>query len=341
MSLILLPSFVAICLKVTIFFRYQNSLTRENFALLTFFAAVFTWNLVEIIYLDGQHSDQTNLLLLLACYCSIVFLVHSYLSIAIEYAKPNWRWLPQIKTGLNVLLGYLVVSLIFDRGIIAGYTPNGFSLTKIPGDRYWIFLLYFVVGIIAAIAVLVRGWMNSPENTDKKRCMVILLSTLPSVAVGFAVVISQALGFQATSTLFQSLGFTAMLGMMVYVEENSRLFRLLTFIPFTKERKLHKKILSQVTQCIAINDDPSTQQPINLKQMMREFEGLVVEHVLEYYQGNQKLTASALGVSEATISRRARATSIQPTEPSIIMERERPHTSLAEECLQQSVRITE
>lgn len=102
-----------------------------------------------------------------------------------------------------------------------------------------------------------------------------------------------------------------MLGIMVYAEESSRLFKLLTFIPFTKERKLHKKILNQITNCVAINDDPARQQPINLKLMIKEFESLVVDHVLDYYDGNQKLAASALGVSEATISRRARAASRQ------------------------------
>lgn len=339
MSLILLPSFLAICLKITIFFRYQKSLTRENFALLTFFAAVFTWNLVELIFLDGQHTDQVNMLLLLAAYCSIVFVIHSYLSIAIEYSKPQSKYLPQIKTALNVLLGYLIVSLIFDRGFIEGYIVNGYTLTKDPGARYWIFQIYFLTGIIAAISLLVKGWRNLPENIDRQRCMIVLFSTLPAVGVGVGVVVSQAMGFETSSTIFQSLGFTVMLGMMVYVEENSRLFRLLTFIPFTKERKLHKKILSQITTCIAINDDPSTQQPINLKHMMREFEGLVVEHVLEYYQGNQKLTASALGVSEATISRRARATSSSVAED--VQPSTKPGTSLADECLQQSVRITQ
>ena len=41
--------------------------------------------------------------------------------------------------------------------------------------------------------------------------------------------------------------------------------------------------------------------------MMKELENSVVEHVLGYYGGNQKKAASALGVSEATLSRRARA----------------------------------
>ena len=104
-----------------------------------------------------------------------------------------------------------------------------------------------------------------------------------------------------------SFAFTVMLSILVYAEEKARLFRLLTFIPYTRERKLHKQLLSQVTDCIAINDNPAEQQSIHLRQMMREFEGSVVEHVLDYYGGNQKKTASALGVSEATVSRRARA----------------------------------
>lgn len=340
MELILLPSFVAICLKITIFFRYQKSLTTENIALLTFFVAVFVWNLVELIGLDGIYSRDTYFLLFLLAYCSIVFVVHAYLSIAIENATAG-KDLSKLKIFLNILLGYLVVSIIFDRGMIADFEPNGFTFTKIPGDRYWIFQLYFLGGIGAALSILIRGMRKLSDNLSRARCFVILIATIPAASVGVFVVVFQAIGLQVTSTLFQSLGFTVMLGILVYAEEKSRLFHLLTFIPFTKERKLHKKIMSQVTTCIAINDDPSVQQPINLKQMMREFEGLVVEHVLDYYQGNQKLTASALGVSEATISRRARNVAQASQSESSAASDSSIKISLAEECLQQSVRITE
>jgi len=304
---ILIPSALAICLKLAIFFRYQHSLTRENIALCIFFVAVFLWNLIELIFLDGNYSDQVNFFLLVCAYCSIIFLVHAFLSIAIEYAKPRWQRLEQIKLALNLFLGYLVVSVIFDRDMIAGFEPNGFTLTKIPGERYWIFQMYLLAGVLTALTLLVNGVIKLKDNLDKQRCLAVLLAAVPATAVGIFVVISQALGAGSTSTIFQSLAFTLMLGLLVYAEEKSRLFKLLTFIPFTRERKLHKKILAQITDCIAINDDPSTKQPINLKHMMREFEGLVVEHVLDYYGGNQKRAASALGVSEATVSRRARA----------------------------------
>ena len=307
MELILIPSFLAICLKLAILFRYQRSLTRENIALCIFFVAVFLWNLIELVFLDGNYSDQVNFFLLVFAYCSIIFLVHAFLSIAIEYAKPRWQKLEQIKLALNLFLGYLVVSVIFDRGMIAGFEPNGFTLTKIPGERYWIFQIYLLAGVLTALTLLVNGVVKLKDNLDKQRCLAVLLAAVPAAAVGIFVVISQALGAGSTATIFQSLGFTLMFGVLVYAEEKSRLFKLLTFIPFTRERKLHKKILAQITDCIAINDDPSTQQPINLKHMMREFEGLVVEHVVDYYDGNQKRAASALGVSEATVSRRARA----------------------------------
>lgn len=308
--------------------------------MLTFFIAVFIWNLVELIGLDGDYSKNTYFLLFLTAYCSIVFLIHAYLNIALENANSE-KDLSKLKVFLNVLLGFMVVSLIFDRGIIADFEPSGFIFTKIPGDRYWIFQLYFLGGIAAALTILARGMLKLRNNLSRARCFIILIATIPAVSVGVFVVLFQAIGLQVTSSLFQSLGFTVMLGILVYAEEKNRLFHLLTFIPFTKERKLHKKLLNQITDCIAINDDPSCQQPIKLKEMMRELEHSVVEHVLEYYEGNQKLAASALGVSEATISRRARACNTSP-EPAI--ERtpnSSPNTSLADECLQQSVRITQ
>ncbi len=333
MEPILIPSFVAICLKLAIFTRYHRSLTRKNIALCMFFVSVLIWNLVELIILDGNFSEDVSFFLFICGYCSVIFVVHSFLSISIEYAKPQLRNLNHIKTGLNLFLGFLIVSLIFDRGILAGFEPNGFTLTKIPGERYWIFQIYLLAGVLTSFVLLFRGISTLKDNLERQRCLAILLASIPPAAVGLFVVASQAMGAGTTSSIFQSLGFTVMLGALVYAEEKSRLFRLLTFVPFTRERQLHKKILAQITDCIAINDDPSTQQPINLKQMMKEFEGLVVEHVLDYYGGNQKRTAGALGVSEATVSRRARAVAARKQERAEGMDE---HAEIA----QDSIRIT-
>lgn len=314
MEFILIPSFIAICLKLAIFFRYHHSLTRENFALCMFFLSVFLWNLLELIFLDGQYPNEVNFFLLVCGYCCIIFVVHSFISISIEYSQPAWPHMDKVKVALNLVLGYMVVSLIFDRGFLVDAIPNGFSVTKVPGDRYWMFQVYLLAGVIMAFTLLFQGATRLKDNLDRQRCLAVLLASIPAAAVGFFVVISQSLGAGSTSTVFQSLGFSLMLGILVYAEEKSRLFRLLTLVPFTKERKLHTKMLNQITDCIAINEDPSTQQPINLKQMMKEFEGLVVEHVLDYYGGNQKRTAGALGVSEATVSRRARAVAARKLE---------------------------
>jgi hypothetical protein len=308
-ELLLIPSLLAIGLKIAIFMRYHKSLRKENFNLATFFIAVLLLNIVEFIGIKPDFAEQTALLVLVAyycCYCCVVFVVHGYVNLCLEYSSFKWN-LSKIKTGMNLLLALLVVMLIFDREIIAGVEETAISITKIEGNSYWIIQLYLLSFITFGVGLLIQGFRKLHCNLSRQRCFVMLISTFAPVVVTVVVVIAQEFGATFTAAVVLSLAFTLMLGILVYAEEKTRLFRLLTFVPFTKERKLHKQLLDQITDCISINDDPSKESTLNLKVMMKELEGSVVEHVLEYYGGNQKLTASALGVSEATVSRRARA----------------------------------
>lgn len=329
MDVLILPSLLAISLKIGIFIRYQNSLRRENLSLGIFFLSVFLINIVELLGINQDFPEQTMMLFLLSFYCCTIFIIHAYIGLALDYSQFKWHS-SKIKTGLNLVLALLLVGLIFDRSIIAGVEAAGPSLTKVPGENYWIFQLYVVGGLFFALGLLIRGLTQLTSNIGRQQCLVILLSTSTPVLITFMVIGLQSLGVQITSVIFLSLSFTVMVAIMVFAEEKTRLFHLLTFVPFTRERKLHKQLLTHITDCIAINDDPAAQQPIQLKQMMREFEGSVVEHVLGYYGGNQKKAASALGVSEATVSRRARARA-----------RARQHHTQLLDYSTDSVRITE
>jgi DNA-binding protein Fis len=132
--------------------------------------------------------------------------------------------------------------------------------------------------------------------------------------VTLAVLAIMASGLQITAALLMPIAISLMLGIIVYAEEKTRLFQLLTLVPYSAERKLHKLLIHKMTHFLLMDGDTSTQPELNLKHLMKDLEISVVEHVIHYYNGNQKLAAKALGVSEATISRRARAMNIADTE---------------------------
>lgn len=306
MEIYVLPSLIAICLKLAIFARYHNSLRRENLNLGVFFLAALFLNIIEFVAISPDFSAQTNLLILSAYYCSCVFFLHAHVNLCLEYSQFSWN-LRLIKIGMNILLALLVIAIIFNRNLIAGAIPTGLTITKVEGSYYWLIQFYLLFFILFGAVLLVVGSRKLSSNLGRQRCFVMLISTLPPAMVASGVLISQELGYETSAAIFLSFALTIMLCVLVYAEEKTRLFRLLTIVPFTKERKLHKQLLNRITACLSINDDPSKNNSINLREMMKELEGNVVEHVLDYYKGNQKLTASALGVSEATVSRRARA----------------------------------
>ena len=306
MELLVIPSLLAICLKIAIFMRYHESLRSDNLNLGMLFLAIFFLNIAELLSINSAFSEQTSLLILQAYYCSFFFIIHSFINLSFEFAEFKWH-IDRIKLALNLTLGGLILGTLLTPAIIAGVTPTEYSITREPGQLYWTFQIYGIGGMVFAVALLARGLKVASANINRQKCLVMLISTATPVVLAIGIILAMAAGLNINGVIFMSLSLTLMLALMVYAEEKTRLFRMLTFVPFTKERKLHKRLLNQVTDCIAINDDPALQKSIQLKQMMREFEGMVVEHVLDYYGGNQKKTAGALGVSEATVSRRARA----------------------------------
>ena len=310
MELFLLPALFAITLKIAVFCRYSESLRKANYNLALFFIAACSLNFVELFGFEAHYEGNTMLTILLAYYCAVVLVVHGFLNLALHYSGFSWK-LPQIKFILNALLAIMIVNIIFNRQIIAGAEFTSITITRTNGSMYWLFQTYALGGILAAVVILLRGFQTLSSNLARQRCFVILLSSLPPTIVAVAVIVMMASGFEITAALVMPIAISLMVGIIVYAEEKTRLFQLLTLVPYSAERKLHKQLLVKITNCLLINDDPSAQPELNLKHMMKDFEVSVVEHVIRYYHGNQKLAAMALGVSEATISRRARAMNLK------------------------------
>ena len=306
MEMLLLPALLAIVIKIVIFIRYGESLLHNNINLALFLITACFLNLIELFGYEDYYQGNTMLVILLAYYCCAALLTHSYLNLAISFSGFNWR-LPMVRRVLNASLALMVLNIIFNRHLIAGAEYADIAITRVAGSTYWIVQAYLVLGIMLGTTVLVRGYLSLNSNHARQRCLVMLLSTLPPIIVTLVILGCMAAGSTVTAAQFMPVAITMMLGMIIYAEEKTGLFKLLTMVPYSRERKLHKQVLEKLTNCISINDDPQSENALNLKQMMREFEGNIVEHTVGYYSGNQKMAAQALGVSEATISRRARA----------------------------------
>ena len=304
--MLLLPALLAIVIKIVIFIRYGESLLHNNINLALFLITACFLNLIELFGYEDYYQGNTMLVILLAYYCCAALLTHSYLNLAISFSGFNWR-LPMVRRVLNASLALMVLNIIFNRHLIAGAEYADIAITRVAGSTYWIVQAYLVLGIMLGTTVLVRGYLSLNSNHARQRCLVMLLSTLPPIIVTLAILGCMAAGSTVTAAQFMPVAITMMLGMIIYAEEKTGLFKLLTMVPYSRERKLHKQVLEKLTNCISINDDPQSENALNLKQMMREFEGNIVEHTVGYYRDNQKMAAQALGVSEATISRRARA----------------------------------
>ena len=300
MELVLIPSLTAILIKVAIFLRYSASLTRENLNLGLFFLSIFFLNIAELLAIGTEFAPDLSLNILTAYYCCAFFTLHAFINLAIDQSGFNW-YLKPLRTILNLALGVMVLLTLVGDLVLAGASPTENSLTAINGPLYFLVRIYLPLGVIFACGLLIWGSFAHSSRLQRQRCLVIFAATLAPALTVVSVVTLMAMGAQINAAVVLSLAFTITLLALVYTEEKTRLFHLLAMLPDTQERRLHNRLLAQLSDCMS----PDAGN-VDLKNLIKEFEAAVVEQVLAFNEGNQKKTAHALGVSEAAISRRLR-----------------------------------
>ena len=205
-------------------------------------------------------------------------------------------------------LGYVVVTLtvllelaiLFSDGIIAGYTRTSFTILREPGSYYWVFQLYSLATLTLAPWLIYRSIGQAGNPLEKRRHIVILFAFIPICLMSIGVILAMQGGLNMNLSIYLPIGTLFFFVIYLFTENKHNLFRLLVFIPFSRERAAYLELNERVIGYIA---RAQTNEVISLRELMHDIEKSIIADVLEIKDGNHSLAAEMLSVSLSTVYR--------------------------------------
>jgi len=296
------PSAFALIIKGWLFIHARKSLlTKYNCNLTIFLLTLFILNLVEFVSFTSldyifQYSDP--LIVLLLFYVAIIYTVSALICLSAKLSGVLTLYHPKVWYGLATFLAIITASTEL---VIVGIQPTEYSMTRIPGEYYWLFQIYMIAGLLLAAAILAAGVFLLEKGLKRKRCTILFVAILPFIAGTIGVVVAMKLGWQINATIVTSSTITIFLIVLIYTERESQLFKLLINIPGTKENTVHKKVGKIIYNVLS---GTYKKQPIELRQTLQQIEETIIVCVLKEFDGSQTQASAYLGMALSTLNQK-------------------------------------
>lgn len=295
-----IPSAIALFIKAVLFLSARGKLFKKNMPLALFLVALFLLNLAEFLLFTYVNQGTEDILpvLMKSYYVAAVFAAATFFSFAL------------ILFGIRPVIAYLPVIItiplhiwtVFSPDIIAGTQMISYSVTRVAGDYYWVMQAFILVMCTSGLALLSYSALKSDKPVLRQKSTVILLSTAPLIIAAMTIVILMAIGFHINATVILSILTTITLGLLIYADSKYRLFKLLSYIPFTPEHSIRTKAVNVINQ--AMLDLFNDGRKVAFKDLRADFETALIELAIESTSGNKTRAAEILGIGKATLHRK-------------------------------------
>lgn len=298
MTLFILPSLVALGIKIWLFSVSRLALFRDNPYLAFFLCALFGLNLAELILFIVKNNPQGALPVMMGYYVAAVFSAASYLILTISVVQGS-KALTKMLLVLALIMSVLVcIPDIF----ISGTQSIGYSLTRAPGEHYGWLQAYLILSIATAIGVGFYGVIGHKDKIVQKRSLVVLIGTTPMALMTIAIISVMILDYRLNATIILSLMTSVTLAVLIYAEKRYRMFKFLSYVPYTQENQLRNQISLLVSETIDALFQKG--QKVDFKNISARFEFTVINLAIEATDGNKTHAAEILQIGKATLHRK-------------------------------------
>lgn len=299
MTIYAIPSFTAIVVTVWLLWWGRSKFT-GNSALVLLVSTLLAMNLIEFttfVFLDSPHELQWLYHLYYAAGAiTAAATVHLFLHLTGKTALPF--------ININWLIAAVVAAMSLIPGvIIAGIENIGYTFIRIPGDLYIVWAVYIVSTLLFSIVILAGGYRRSKEPLLRRKCLAVLIAILPAIACSIGIVLLMVAGVKVNATVVLSSAVIFFVVTLIYSEQRYELFKLLARVPFTEEYILRSELTEQIRQ-IESNAFGGSDQ-LSFKAQIRKIESLYIDLAIVANGGNKTHAATALGISNATLHRKA------------------------------------
>lgn len=262
-----IPAVIALLAKVGIFFyaRYSRVHNLKTRIYLIFLFCMAVQNLMEIQFFtadaEGGASNPptvSGLLYFGVSILAIALLLHLAVILATnsrEQGNLSRRGLLTIYIPATVLEVLLFTTPL----LVAGFERMGYTYTRVPGQLFFLWELYAIGYLVAAVAFLFYGAWRQGTAFERLQNRLLLIGLLPILLVVVAVIGFQHFGFRvfnATATL--PFAVTFFLIVTAYATHQYRLFDIAFFIPWSTVRKRKTAFYQRIQALIAEISDMSS-----------------------------------------------------------------------------------
>lgn len=293
-----LPATLALFVKVWIAFsarRFQldKKLAAIFWTLLCFLGAIDVLDLMGRYFSGRIEASQGFVDTSLRIYYCVLFCVAGLLveiSVVLRKGDSN-RWMRWANLSLVVLM---ICIMLFTNHLIIGVKSIGYSVTRIPGEHYFLFQLYILTSLFFSIVSCCYGYLIKERHYEKVQFIYVILSVLAMLAPIVFAIFAMKLGIKVNAAVILPIGSTLFLITLTYALNTKGIYNIRVWLPWTKMFKLfvswHKEFMIYPDRMMSAKE----RRQLNERRFLIE--------ALMRTDGNQAQAARNLDISPSSMS---------------------------------------
>ena len=299
MSLLALPSFVAILAKLQLFLQARRQLI-SNASLTTLLVALLVLNGVEFSsYFLTAAEKLSSVWMMRLYYFSAVVAAAALLDLCLLSAV---RQAKAYRIGALCLAYVVCIAAAAPGVVVAGIEPIGEFTRRLAGPSIYYWSAYIATALSVGLVLLVYGLKSAPNAESKRRCKALLVGLTPLGLSTIVLVILMQLGIRINGSLIISVMSTLLVMVIIYCDSRYGLFKFMSRVPYTEEYKRRRRINSIVSDLQQVV--MTSGQEARYKSLLKDIEKEAIDLAVIAHDGNKSRTAKALGISGMTLSRK-------------------------------------
>ncbi len=254
-------------------------------------------NIVELLGYPYFHLVETlpdvMTFFLKIYYVTLIFLFSFLLqiTIAIVRRKSSFRFsIP------NLTLAVLFSCFMFATDLfVSGVESIGYTITRVPGEYYYVFQIYALVMLFSSIGVCIYGYFSAGNHYSKIQCTYVILSVVMMSTPIFLAMAAMSLGMRVNAAVILPIGVSLFLIILTYALNAKGIYNLRVWIPGTQMFKLYLSLHKE----FMIYPDGTN---LTAKERNQRNEKRFLIEALIKADGNQGQAARNLNISQSSMS---------------------------------------